>query len=154
MSRLTWGDRLPGWLDDLAELRPYIDELQDFARSPFSYVWALIIDGLLFAWAALLSYLQGVIYQVAIVPARALTGALVSVIATIGSSIAGVYIAIGSSINAMLLELGIAAPIALVIAWAVPAIFTAALVNLAFALVETYLPVEPITDPIRRVIRR
>ena len=154
---VSWYDlreTAPSWWEDLEALAPYLHELQDFAESPFAYVWELIIRGILYMWAGVLSYLRFVMRQAFLQPAYEITYALLGVITTLVSAYLGILYAIHSAVTAIAISAGIAAPVAVSLAWAVPMLLTAATLYVVIEIVSTYLPIGPFVDLVGGISRR
>ncbi|MCU4975936.1 hypothetical protein OB955_24985 [Halobacteria archaeon AArc-m2/3/4] len=132
MVDFSWGD-----------IRPELPEpLVEFARDPFGYIWTIFVEGILLMWSAFLSYVELLWQQLAVVPTTAIATPVITTIYGVLMGLVSAWTAIGSAINAIVLELGLAAPVAALIAWTAPILLVAVLWNAVSGLVGTYVPLD------------
>jgi|GEM_PF-653049 hypothetical protein len=144
---------LGGVLVDLAEVG---DELVDFGQDPTGYVVELLqyrlVEGILIAWAWFLDNVLANIFE-------GLRLGLVEGIAipirdgfTLGGT--AIYGALGELqmwTTGGLMTLGIGAPFAIAISWLVTAVIVAALFQILWGFLETYLPIESLSGAFESV---
>lgn len=118
---------LPDWLHDLRDLRPYVDELEDFAEGPTEYVLEIVltrfVNWMLTGAEIVIGAIQTALSPLVDVPQTiadpllagggAISGALAGVIGTLNDAIVSVSTAAGP-----------AGPLVVIVIWGV--IFIAA----------------------------
>jgi hypothetical protein len=147
------GPSLPGWIDALRPLAGVVDILVDFANDPTGFVIEIVerylVTAILTGWrwflenvvAAFFGAIElGLVEGVAIPLRDGFTAA--------GSSVYGALEQLRLWAESGLMELGIAAPFALIASWLVLVIIIAVIAQVIYGLLEAYLPTESLTGAV------
>lgn len=141
---------LPDWVYDLRDLAGVADELQDFATSPIDYLWEQarprIVDAILTAWRWVLENVIGQFFE--IIETGIIDGIAIPIrdaFTLAGSAVLDALESLRLWAEGGLMELGIAAPFAIIVSWLILVIVVAVIFQLIWGLIEAYLPTESIT---------
>ena len=139
------GSVLPGWALTITTAG-LGTTVVSFARNPETFIYAILVDGTLSAWAWLLDNVFGRLYwvtELALVDGVAVPLSRGANMA--GSELYNALISVQTWAEGGMMSLGIAAPFALVISWLIVATFVAVISQLLWGFLETYLPVDSVT---------
>lgn len=141
---------IPDWVYDLRDLTGVADELQEFATSPIDYLWEQarprVVEAILSAWRWVLTNVIGRFFEIlemGIVDGIAIP--LRDAFTLAGSAVFDALEQLRLWAEGGLMELGIAAPFALIVSWLILVIIVAVIFQLLYGLIEAYLPTESIT---------
>lgn len=144
---------IPEWVYDLRDLADVADDLQEFATSPIDYLWEearpRVVEAILTAWRWLLENIIGRFFE--IIEMGIVDGIAIPIrdaFTLAGSSVLGALEELRLWAEGGLMELGVAAPFALIASWLVLVIVVAVIFQLLWGLIEAYLPVESITGAV------
>ena len=125
--------------------------LSDFANDPSGFILDIvreaIVAGIFDAWSWFLANVvvrSFDILELAIVDGIAIP--IRDAVVPTGSAIYGALLALQVFSQSSLMELGIAAPFALAVSWLVLAVAVATIIQLVWAFLATYLPVDSVTE--------
>lgn len=152
---------IPEWVFDLRDLADVADDLQDFATSPIDYLWEearpRVVEAILSAWRWVLTNVIGRLFE--IIEMGIVDGIAIPIrdaFTLAGSSVFDALEQLRLWAEGGLMELGVAAPFALIVSWLMLVIVVAVIFQILWGLIEAYLPTESITgavDSIRTAIR-
>jgi len=144
---------IPPWVYDLRDLAGVADELQDFATSPIDYLWEearpRVVEAILSAWRWLLENVIGRFFE--IIETGIIDGVAIPLrdaFTLAGSSVLDALEALRLWAEGGLMELGVAAPFALIVSWLLLVMVVAVIFQLGYGLIQAYLPTESITGAI------
>ena len=125
--------------------------LSDFANDPSGFILDIvreaIVAGIFDAWSWFLSNV--VVRSFELVELVIVDGIAIPIrdaVVPAGSAIYGALLALQVFSQSSLMELGIAAPFALAVSWLVLAVAVATIIQLVWAFLATYLPVDSVTE--------
>lgn len=152
---------VPDWVYDLRDLADVADDLEEFATSPVDFlldeVRPRLVEFILTAWRWVLENVIGRFFE--IVEMGIVDGIAIPIrdaFTLAGSSVYDALEQLRMWTESGLMELGVAAPFALVVSWFILVIFVAVVSQIIWGLVETYLPIESVSgavDSLRTAIR-
>jgi len=147
------GPTLPGWIDALRPLAGVVDILVDFANDPTGFVIEIVerylVSAILTGWRWFLENVVtaffdaielGLVEGIAIPLRDGFTAA--------GSSVYGALEQLRLWAESGLMELGLAAPFALIASWLVLVIIIAVIAQVIYGFIEAYLPTESLTGAV------
>ena len=150
---MSEGPSLPGWIDALRPLAGVVDILVDFANDPTGFVIEIVerylVTAILTGWrwflenvvAAFFDAIElGLVEGIAIPLRDGFTAA--------GSSVYEALEQLRLWAESGLMELGLAAPFALIASWLVLVIIIAVIAQVIYGFIEAYLPTESLTGAV------
>lgn len=116
MADIEW----PDWLQDLRGLRPYIDELQEFAQDPTEYILEIVltrfVNWILSGTEILISAIQAALSPLVSIP-ETVAEPLFAGGATIAGALSGIIGTINDTIVTISMAAGPASPLVVVVIW-------------------------------------
>ena len=143
------GGVLPGWALTITTAG-LGTTVVSFARNPETFIYGILVDGTLAAWAWLLDNVFGRLYwviELALVDGVAVPLSRGANMA--GSALYGALTSLQGWAEGGIMSLGIAAPFAFVVSWLIIATIVAVISQLLWGFIETYLPVDSVTGALR-----
>lgn len=125
--------------------------LRDFAADPSGFIMDIvreaIVAGIFDAWSWFLANVLVRSFElVELVIVDGIAIPIRDAVVPAGSAIYGALLALQVFSQSSLMELGIAAPFALAVSWLVLAVAVATIIQLVWAFLATYLPVDSVTE--------
>lgn len=147
------GPSIPSWIYDLKPLTRVIDTLVDFAGDPSGFIISIVekylVVGILNGWRWFLENVVAKLFEaieLGIVEGIAIP--LRDGFTTAGTSVYTALTQLRLWAESGLMELGLAAPFALVASWLILVIIIAVIAQVIYGFIGAYLPTEPISGVI------
>lgn len=140
-------DRVPESDDGLP------DTLVEFAKNPRTFIYSILLGGLLNSWAWILDNVVARVFEV--IELGLVEGIAIPIrdgFTLAGSSVYDSILQFQLWAADGIMSFGVAAPFALAISWFVIALIVAVISQLLWGLVETYLPVESVSGALNALI--